>query len=206
MYFVLVDVGALSGSHFFYLKMEVLHIIYNINQRPVKKDDTPINEEIRAREVLLIGHDGQQFGVKPIREAQSIANREGYDLVMVAPNATPPVCKLMDYKKYRYEQQRKAREAKKNQHIVEIKEIRLTAVIDTHDFETKLRNGIKFLDKGDKLKVAVWLPYRAGEMLIQQGREVLKRFRERCEEVGTLEKDIAREGRYLTMFLSPKKK
>ncbi|MBN2504715.1 MAG: translation initiation factor IF-3 [Bacilli bacterium] len=186
--------------------MEVLHIIYNINQRPVKKDDTPINEEIRAREVLLIGHDGQQFGVKPIREAQSIANREGYDLVMVAPNATPPVCKLMDYKKYRYEQQRKAREAKKNQHIVEIKEIRLTAVIDTHDFETKLRNGIKFLDKGDKLKVAVWLPYRAGEMLIQQGREVLKRFRERCEEVGTLEKDIAREGRYLTMFLSPKKK
>ncbi len=186
--------------------MEVLPIIYNINQRPVRKDDTPINEEIRAREVLLIGNDGQQFGVRPIRDALSIAIREGYDLVMVAPNANPPVCKLMDYKKYRYEQQRKAREAKKNQRVVEMKEIRLTAVIDTHDFETKLRNGMKFLEKGDKLKVAVWLPYRAGEMLIQQGREVLRRFQERSEEIAMLEKDILREGRYLTMLLTPKKK
>jgi translation initiation factor IF-3 len=175
-------------------------------QRPVRKDETPINEEIRLREVLLIGSDGTQYGITPTREALRIAQQEGLDLVLVAPNAKPPVCKLLDYRKYRYEQQRKAREARKNQKIVDIKEIRLTATIDTHDFETKLRNGYKFLDKGDKLKVAVWLPYRAGEMLIQQGREVLIRFRAGCEEVSTLEKDIAHEGRYLTMGLAPKKK
>jgi len=198
-------VGALFGIHFLF-SQEVLHIIYNINQRPVRKDDTQINEEIRLREVLLIGADGTQYGLITTREALQIASREGLDLVLVAPTAKPPVCKLMDYRKFRYEQQRKAREAKKNQRIVELKEIRLTAVIDTHDFETKLRNGIKFLDKGDKLKVSVWLPYRAGEMLIQQGREVLKRFMAGCEEVGVLEKDIAHEGRYLTMVMTPKKK
>ncbi|MDD4184237.1 MAG: translation initiation factor IF-3 [Candidatus Izemoplasmatales bacterium] len=175
-------------------------------QRPVKKDDALINENIRVKEVLLIGADGAQFGVKGIKDALAIASREGLDLVMVAPNAKPPVCKLMDYRKYRYEQQRKAREAKKNQRVVELKEIRLTAVIDKHDFETKLRNGYKFLEKGDKLKVAVWLPYRVSDMLIQQGKEVLVRYRERCEDVSTLEKDIAREGRYLTMVLLPKKK
>jgi len=194
-----------TGIHFF-ISQEVLHIIYNINQRPVKKDETPINEEIRFKEVLLIGADGTQFGVKSTREALSIAQREGLDLVLVAPNAKPPVCKLMDYRKFRYEQQRKAREAKKNQRVMELKEIRLTAVIDTHDFETKLRNGLKFLEKGDKLKVSVWLPYRAGDILIGQGREVLRRFMAGCEEVGVIEKDIAHEGRYLTMVLTPKKK
>ncbi|MGI6392475.1 MAG: translation initiation factor IF-3 [Candidatus Izemoplasmatales bacterium] len=186
--------------------MEVLRIIYANMQRPIRKDDTPINEEIRAKEVLLIGADGSQFGVKPIKEALSIANREGLDLVMVAPNAQPPVCKLMDYRKYRYEQQRRAREAKKNQKVVELKEIRLTAVIDKHDFETKLRNGYRFLEKGDKLKVAVWLPYRVSDMLIQQGKEVLIRYRTLCEDISALEKDIAHEGRYLTMVLTPKKK
>jgi translation initiation factor IF-3 len=198
-------VGALVGTHFFIL-MEVLFIIYTNMQRPVRKDDTPVNEDIHVKEVLLIGNDGTPFGVRSTREALVIASKEGYDLVMVAPNAKPPVCKLMDYRKYRYEQQRKAREARKNQNIVDIKEVRLTAVIDTHDFETKLRSGVKFLQKGDKLKVAVWLPYRAGDLLIQQGKEVLVRFRTGCEEVGVLDKDIAREGRYLTMFLTPKKK
>ncbi len=195
----------LSAATFLF-HSEVLDIIYTNMQRPVKKDDTLINEEIRVKEVLLIGADGTQYGVKPVKEALAIATREGLDLVMVAPNGKPPVCKLMDYRKFRYEQQRKAREAKKNQKIVEIKEIRLTAVIDKHDFETKLRNGYKFLEKGDKLKVAVWLPYRVSEMLIQQGKEVLVRYRARCEEVSTLEKDIAHEGRYLTMVLTPKKK
>jgi len=189
-----------------FLLREVFHIIYNINQRPIKKDEVPINEDIRFREVLLIGADGTQYGVKQTREALSIAYDQGYDLVLVAPSAKPPVCKLMDYRKYKYEQQRKAREAKKNQHVVDIKEIRLTAVIDTHDYETKLRNGMKFLEKGDKLKVSVWLPYRAGDMLIKQGREVLNRFRERCDEIASTEKDIAHEGRYLTMVLTPKKK
>jgi len=184
----------------------VLRIIYNINQKPVKKDETPINEEIRYREVLLIGADGTQYGIKQTRDALSIAYEQGYDLVLVAATAKPPVCKLMDYRKFKFEQQKKAREAKKNQRIVDIKEIRLTAVIDTHDYETKLRNGIKFLEKGDKLKVSVWLPYRAGDMLIRQGKDVLEKFRQRCDEIASTEKEIAHEGRYLTMVLTPKKK
>lgn len=179
--------------------------IYN-NTKPVKKDETLINDEIRAKEVLVIGAEGQQYGVKPIREALFIASKEGLDLVLIAPQATPPVCKLLDYSKYRYEQQRKAREAKKNQHIIDIKEIRLTAVIDTHDFETKVRNGSKFLASGDKLKISVRLPNRAGAMLIQQGKDVLRNFCAAVSEVGEMEKDIIHEGRNLIMVLASKKK
>jgi len=189
----------------FFIQMEVFTILYN-NAKPVKKDSTPINEEIRSREVLLIGAEGMQYGIKPIREALAIASQEGLDLVLVAPNAKPPVCKLMDYSKFRYEQQRKAREARKNQKVVDLKEIRLTAVIDTHDFETKLRNGVKFLEKGDKLKVSVRLPYRAGKILIDQGKEVLNRFKDGCAEVGDLDNPVSHEGRYINMNLSPKKK
>ncbi len=165
-----------------------------------------INEQIRFREVLVIGADGTQYGVKPIKEALYIASRESLDLVCVAPGGNPPVCKLLDYSKYRYEQQRKAREAKKNQRIVELKEIRLTAVIDTHDFETKVRNGVKFLDHGDKLKISVRLPNRAPAPLVVQGKDVLRKFAELCAGVGDIEKDIVHEGRYLTIQMIPKKK
>jgi translation initiation factor IF-3 len=111
----------------------------------------------------------------------------------------------MDYSKFRYEQQRKAREAKKHQKIVEVKEIRMTAVIDTHDFDTKLRNGIKFLSKGNKLKVSVRLPYRAGLALVEQGKEVLTNFANSCSEVGDMENKISHDGRFLSMILTPKK-
>lgn len=197
------EVGAPCGIHFF-IFLEVF-TIYN-NQKPVKKDDTLINEDIRVKEVLVIGADGTTLGVKPTREAIYLANREGLDLVMVAPMATPPVCKLLDYSKFRYEQQRKAREAKKNQHIMDIKEVRLTAVIDTHDFETKTRNGYKFLADGDKLKISVRLPNRAGVILIQQGKDVLNKFAAFCAEVGDQERDIVHEGRNLIMVLAPKKR
>ena len=189
----------------FLIPLEVLNIINN-NSKPVKKDEMTINEAIRAKEVLLIGNDGQQLGVKPLREALFIAQKEGLDLVLIAPTATPPVCKLLDYSKYRYELQRKAKEAKKNQKIVELKEIRLTAVIDTHDFETKVRNGIKFLEHGDKLKISVRLPNRAPAILVQQGREVLTNFANKCALVGDPEKAIAQEGRFLSQILAPKKK
>ncbi len=165
-----------------------------------------VNENVRFKEVRLIGADGHQYGVISSKEAYNIAMSEGLDLVVVAPTAKPPVCKLMDYSKFRYEQQRKAREAKKHQKIVEVKEIRMTAVIDTHDFETKLRNGNKFLGKGDKLKVSVRLPYRAGTALVQQGNEVLQKFADGCEEVGEVESKIKHEGRYISMVLAPKKK
>jgi len=180
--------------------------IYNNSSKPIRKDELLINEQIRAKEVLVIGADGFQFGVKNIREALFIASKEGLDLVMIAPTATPPVCKLLDYSKFRYEMQRKAREAKKNQKIVELKEIRLTAVIDTHDFETKVRNGAKFLEHGDKLKISVRLPNRAPAILVQQGKDVLKNFALGCAAVGTPEKDIVHEGRFLNQMLVPIKK
>ncbi len=183
----------------------MFNILYN-NQKPVKRDSTLVNENIRFREVRLIGADGQQYGVMSSKEAYNKAIEQGFDLVLVASNAKPPVCKLMDYSKYRYEQQRKAREAKKHQKVVELKEIRMTAVIETHDFETKLRNGNKFLSKGDKLKISVRLPYRASAQLIQQGKEVLERFAEGCEEVGSVESKIKHDGRYISMVLAPNKK
>lgn len=123
----------------------------------------------------------------------------------VAPRSKPPVCKLMNYSKYRYEQQRKAREAKKNQKVVELKEIRMTAVIDKHDFETKLRNGNKFLSKGNKLKVSIRLPYRFVPALVTQGKELLNTFAEGCVEFGEVESRIKHDGRYISMVLGPKK-
>ncbi|XFA99259.1 translation initiation factor IF-3 [Candidatus Izemoplasma sp. B36] len=172
----------------------------------MKKDNTIINEMVRFREVRLVGDNGHQYGIVSSREAQKIAQNEGFDLVCVAPKAKPPVCKLMDYSKYRYIQQRKAREAKKHQKTVELKEIRMTAVIDTHDYETKLRNGNKFLAKGNKLKVSIRLPYRFVPALVKQGKELLAQFAEGCSEVGDVESKIKHDGRYISMVLGPKKK
>ncbi|MBI9008650.1 MAG: translation initiation factor IF-3 [Tenericutes bacterium] len=179
-------------------------MLYN-NQKPVQKDSTLVNDRVRFREVRLVGDDGYQYGIISSREANSIAATKGFDLVCVAPSAKPPVCKLMDYSKYRYEQQRKAREAKKHQKVVELKEIRMTAVIDTHDFETKLKNGNKFLSKGNKLKVSVRLPYRFVPALVVTGKELLNKFVEGCLEVGELESRIKHDGRYISMVLGPKK-
>ncbi|MCK4552101.1 MAG: translation initiation factor IF-3 [Tenericutes bacterium] len=164
-----------------------------------------INEMVRFREVRLVGADGYQYGIVSSRDAQKIAQNEGLDLVCVAVTAKPPVCKLMDYSKYRYEQQRKAREAKKHQKTVELKEIRMTAVIDTHDYQTKLKNGQKFLVKGNKLKVSIRLPYRFVPALVKQGRELLQTFAKECEEIGDVESRIKHEGRYISMVLGPKK-
>ena len=188
----------------FYFHMEVFNILYR-NEKPVKTDRTIINEMVRFREVRLVGAKGEQYGIVSSREAQNIARNEGYDLVCVAVKAKPPVCKLMDYSKYRYEQQRKAREAKKHQKNVELKEIRMTAVIDSHDFETKLRNGNKFLGKGNKLKVSVRLPYRFVPALVIKGKELLRKFAEGCSEVGEVDSRIKHEGRYISMVLGPKK-
>jgi translation initiation factor IF-3 len=188
-----------------FLPWRCFNILYN-NQKPVRKDNTLVNDRVRFREVRLVGDDGYQYGIISSREANSIASTKGFDLVCVAPSAKPPVCKLMDYSKYRYEQQRKAREAKKHQKVVELKEIRMTAVIDTHDFETKLRNGNKFLGKGNKLKVSVRLPYRFVPALVVQGKALLKRFAEECIEFGEVESRIKHDGRYISMVLGPKKK
>lgn len=124
-------------------------------------------------------------------------------MVLVAPNAKPPVCKLMDYSKYRYEQQKKAKEARKHQKTVEVKEIRMTAVIEEHDINTKLNHAKKFLNKGNKVKCSVRLPYRAGDSLIEQGKEVLSHFAESLSEIGEMDGKIVKNGRFLFMMINP---
>ena len=163
-----------------------------------------INEQIRDREVRLIGDDGQQYGVISMRDARAIAEEKGLDICKVSPpSVQPPTCKLMDYGKYRYEQQKREKEAKKNQHVVEVKEIRLSLNIDTHDFETKGNQAMKFLKSGNKIKVSI--RFRGREMGHQNiGLDNMTRFAEYCSEYGNIEKPAKLEGRNMLMFLAPK--
>lgn len=155
------------------------------------------------KEVRLIGADGEQLGIKPIREALQIALDANLDLVNVAPTAKPPVCRIMDYGKYRYEMQKKEKEARKNQKIVEIKEVRLSATIDEHDFQTKLRNVVKFLNEGDKVKLSV--RFRGREIAHASiGQKVLERMAAEVDELSVIERRPKLEGRSMIMILSPK--
>ncbi|KOO46870.1 translation initiation factor IF-3 [Priestia koreensis] len=162
-----------------------------------------VNEGIRAREVRLIDQNGEQLGIKSKQEALEIASRVNLDLVMVAANAKPPVCRIMDYGKFRYEQQRKDREARKNQKVINLKEVRLSPTIDEHDFNTKLRNAIKFLEKGDKVKASIRFKGRAITHK-EIGQRVLDRFSAACTEVGTIESAPKMEGRSMFLVLAPK--
>ncbi|MEW9699857.1 translation initiation factor IF-3 [Paenibacillus sp. SI8] len=162
-----------------------------------------INDEIRVKEVRLIGADGEQLGITPIREALQIALDANLDLVNVAPTAKPPVCRIMDYGKFRYETQKKEKEARKNQKIVDIKEIRLSATIDEHDFQTKLRNAVKFLGEGDKVKASV--RFRGREIAHAEiGRRVLERLATETAEISSQERAPKLEGRSMIMILTPK--
>jgi translation initiation factor IF-3 len=165
--------------------------------------DMQINEMIRDKEILVIDADGQKLGVMSARDAQRLAYDKNLDLVKIAPQAKPPVCRILDYGKYCFEQQKREKEAKKNQKVMSIKEIRMFSAIDTHDFETKVNQAIKFLSAGDKLKVSVRFRKRAIAHP-QLGEELLERFREACSEVGTVEKPAKMEGRSIVMFISPK--
>ena len=162
-----------------------------------------INEEIMDKEVRLIGDDGEQLGIMSAEEALRIAEERGMDLVKIAPGSNPPVCKIMDYGKYRFEQTKKEKEAKKNQRIVEIKEIRMSPSIDTNDFNTKLKNAQKFLADGDRVKVSV--RFRGREMAHTEiGATLLKDFAAQCAEFANMDKAPKLEGRNMSMFLSPK--
>ena len=162
-----------------------------------------INEEITDKEVRLIGEDGTQLGIMPSTEALQIAIDKELDLVKIAPGSNPPVCKIMDYGKYRFEQAKRDKEARRHQHIVEVKEIRMSPSIGINDFNVKLKNGQKFLREGDRLKVTV--RFRGREMAHTNiGEDLLKRFAAECAELGTLDKNPKLDGRHMTMFLSPK--
>ncbi len=167
------------------------------------KKKLPINDEITAAEVRLIGKDGAQHGIVSGKDALNLAYSDDLDLVMIAPSATPPVCKIMDYSKYVYEQNKREKEARKNQHVVETKEIRLSLNIDTHDFETKGGHALRFLKDGNKVKVSI--RFRGREMGHPEiGIEIMNRFAEFCGENATIEKQPKLEGRNMFMFLAPK--
>ncbi len=166
-------------------------------------NEVQINEEIRDKEIRVIDVDGAQLGIMSAKDAQKIAFEKNLDLVKIAPQATPPVCKIMDYGKYCFEQTKREKEARKNQKVVDIKEIRMFSTIDTHDFNTKVNQAVKFLKSGDKLKVSVRFRKRAIAHP-QLGEELLQRFKEACSEAGVVEKPIKMEGRSLVMFVSPK--
>lgn len=165
-----------------------------------------INEQIRANEVLVIGPNGEQVGVKPLKDALTLANYAGLDLVLMNPNGNPPVCKVMDYNKYRYEKSKKEKESLKKQKMnsQEVKEFRLSPVIDIGDFETKLRNAKKYLEKGDKVKLSI--RFKGRQMAHPElGCEVLEKFAARVEDIAIVEASCKLEGKIMTMLLAPKK-
>lgn len=175
----------------------------NISRRCCTIKDLQINEGIREREVRLINVDGEQMGIVPIKQALELAEQKKLDLVNVAPNAKPPVCRIMDYGKYKYELAKKEKEARKKQRIINVKEIRLTPNIESHDLNVKARQANGFLKSGDKVKVSV--RFRGREMgHTNIGRVVLKEFAELTSEHGMIEKHAKLEGRNMTMFLIPK--
>ncbi len=163
-----------------------------------------LNEDIRDKELRLIGSGGEQLGIMSADEALRIADEKGMDLVKISPQANPPVCKLMDYGKFRFEQGKREKEARKNQHVVEIKEIRMSPGIDVGDFNVKLKNAQKFLTEGNRVKVSV--RFRGREMAHTEiGRKLLDNFAEQCAAIANVDKGAKLEGRNMSMFLSPKK-
>ena len=167
--------------------------------------DLPINEEIKVPEVRVIGPNNEQVGVMKIDDARNYAYNAGVDLVLIVPNATPPVCRIMDYGKYRFDREKKEKEAKKKQQVVELKEVQLSCRIDVHDFETKARNAIRFLTAGNKVRVVV--RFKGREMAHQEiGRDVLARFEEAVSSAGTVEKRPVLDGRIMSMVVVPVKK
>ncbi|WP_423230789.1 translation initiation factor IF-3 [Anaerobranca californiensis] len=162
-----------------------------------------INEEIRAKEVRLIDEAGNQLGIVGIKEALKAAQQRNLDLVEIAPMANPPVCRIMDYGKFKYEQSKREKEARKNQHVITVKEMKLRPKIDEHDFQTKLRNIVKFLESKDKVKVTVM--FRGREIAyVEQGQTLCDRIAEAVKDIAVVEKPAKVEGKNMIMVLAPK--
>ena len=171
----------------------------------ISAKDMLINEDIKAKEVRVIGENGEPIGIMSSDAALKIAYDQGYDLVLMAPQAQPPVCRIMDYGKFRFERDKKEKEAKKKQQVVELKEIQLSCRIDTHDFETKVRHAQRFLSDGNKVRVV--MRFKGREMShMAIGQEIMQKFRESCSELGSVDKAPVLDGRLLSMVIAPVKK
>ena len=170
----------------------------------ISAKELTINDDIRVKEVRMLDENNEQLGIMSLNDAKTYAYERGLDLVLIAPTATPPVARAMDYGKYRYEADKREKEAKKKQQVVEIKEVQLSCRIDTHDFETKANRAIKFLQDGNKVRVS--LRFKGREIAHQEiGREMLERFQESVSEFGTVDKKPVLDGKQLTMFIAPVK-
>ncbi len=170
----------------------------------IARQDLMINDEIRDKEVRLVGPEGEQLGIVSSARALELADEKNLDLVKIAPQAKPPVCKIMDYGKHKFELAKREKENRKNQKVVAVKEVRLSSNIDEHDFNTKVKAGIKFLQNGDKVKVSV--RFRGREITHSSlGRDMLMKFKDAIEEYGSVDKGIKMEGRNMAMFITPKK-
>lgn len=169
----------------------------------ISKQAHQINEEIRDKEIRLVSADGEQLGIMSAQEALEKAEAANLDLVKISPNAVPPVCKLMDYGKFKFEQTKREKEARKNQHVVEIKEVRMSPSIDSNDFNVKLRNAQKFLADGNRVKVSI--RFRGREMAHTEiGRDLLLKFAEQCADIAVMDKEPKLEGRFMSITLSVK--
>lgn len=185
--------GEFSSHNFFRKKAN--GGVFSISAR-----DMLVNEEIRIKEVRVIGIDGEAIGIMSSDDALSMAYDKGYDLVLMAPNAQPPVCRIMDYGKYRYEKEKKEKEAKRQ--TVELKEIQLSCRIDTHDFDTKARHAQKFLQSGNKVRVV--MRFKGREMShMAIGQEIMQKFQDVCSELGSVDKAPVLDGRILSMVITP---
>ena len=180
-------------------------IFYFLEVLAISTKELQINDEIRAKEVRIIGDNGEQLGVLQTSAALAMAYEKDLDLVLIAPNAEPPVCRIMDYGKYRFERDKKEKEAKKKQTVVEVKEVQLSCRIDTHDYETKMKRGRKFLEQGNKVKVV--LVFHGREMSHQQlGKDMIDRFIADVADLGTTDKKPVLNGKLLSVVVSPVKK
>ena len=179
-------------------------IFYFLEVLAISTKELQINDEIRAKEVRIIGDNGEQLGVLQTSAALAMAYEKDLDLVLIAPNAEPPVCRIMDYGKYRFERDKKEKEAKKKQTVVEVKEVQLSCRIDTHDFETKVKHAHRFIGDGNKVRVVV--KFKGREMShLDIGRDILEKFEQACADVGTVDKRPALEGRFMSMIINPAK-
>ena len=169
----------------------------------VKQQETQINSAIRDPEVRVIGPNGDQLGIMSSKEANEIADREGLDLVKISPSAVPPVCRIMDYGKYLFDKTKREKEQRKNQKIVELKEVQLSMTIEQHDVDIKAKNAMKFLNNGDKVKVSIRMSGRQ-QAYFERGIETENRFAESLSEIAVIEKPAKVEGRNIIMILAPK--